>query len=124
MTVAAAVFSAAQALTERLAFSRYRQGREDKLHEDLAGVLTRKAYDFAREVSLTPRDRIDFLVEGGIGIECKARASKRPIFRQLQRYAESPAIDALILVTGTAMGLPAALNGKPVFYVSLGRASL
>jgi hypothetical protein len=54
----------------------------------------------------------------------EARYGKRAIYRQLERYAAQPQIAALILVTGTAMGLPAAIGGKPVFIVSTGRASL
>lgn len=76
-----------------------------------------------REVRLAPGERIDFMVDD-IGIEAKVKCGRRAIYRQLQRYAEKDRINALILITGTALGLPPTINGKPVFYVSLGRASL
>jgi len=83
-----------------------------------AGILAE------REVRLAPGERIDFLVAGGIGIEAKARCQPRAIFRQLERYAKREQITALILVTGTACGLPATIGGKPAFFVSVGRTAL
>lgn len=103
---------------------RFRQGDEYRLHEDLAEHLIKAGIAFKREVRLSPGNRIDFLCDGGLGIECKARARKREVFRQLERYAAEDAISALILVTGTALGLPADIAGKPLFYVPLGRTAL
>ena len=79
---------------------------------------------YEREVRMGPNSRIDFMVVGGIGIEVKTRCPRRQIHRQLTRYAEHPDVTALILVTGTFTGLPETLNGKPVYMVSNGRASL
>lgn len=103
---------------------RYRQGSEAHLQEDVGQHLGQAGVWFEREFVLSPGERIDFMLDEGIGIECKVRAGKRAIFRQLERYAALDAIRALILVTGTAMGLPALIGSKPVFYVSLGRCSL
>lgn len=110
-------------VTAHLRGGRYRQGDEFLLHEDLASRLG-GTVAFEREVVLGPGERIDFLCAGGIGIECKARATRKAIYRQLGRYARHDRIQSLILVTATALGLPAMIEGKPVFYVSLGRASL
>ena len=101
-----------------------RVSTEAQLHESISGVLADAGISFARESRLSPGDRIDFLCEGGIGIEVKARCDRRSIFRQLTRYAASDKIEALILVTGTAIGLPAFINDTPVFLVSTGRAAL
>ena len=103
---------------------RFRQGDEFRLHDDLATHLERGEVSFEREFRLSPGNRIDFLCAGGTGIECKARARKREVYRQLERYAEEEVISALILVTATAMGLPAEINGKPLFYIPLGRSAL
>ena len=46
------------------------------------------------------------------------------MLRQLQRYAEHDAIEALMLITATATGMPSEINGKPVRVVSLGAAWL
>ncbi len=90
--------------------------------------LRTAGWPFTREVPLAPGDRIDFVVsdpgEPGIGIEVKLRTggSKREIFGQLERYAKAPRISALVLMTNLSMGLPPEIGGKPLFYVSLGRA--
>lgn len=107
-----------------IARGRYRQGDEFALHADLDARLTRAGIEFEREVRLSPGNRIDFLFPNGVGIECKARARKRDTYRQLERYADEPRITGLILVTATPVGLPQHINGKPLFYIPLGRTSL
>lgn len=79
---------------------------------------------FEREVRMGVKSRIDFMVQGGIGIEVKTRCPRRQIHRQLWRYATHADVTALILVTGTFTGLPETMNEKPVFLVSSGRAAL
>lgn len=84
---------------------------------------------FAREARLDPLDRPDFMVPvpglGGVAIEVKHRRAKAtPTLRQLTRYAGHGEVAAIILATGWPMPMPAALNGKPVHVVSLGRAWL
>lgn len=111
-------------LVHHLRRQRYRVGQEIWLQDDIEASLRFLQIAFEREARMTARDRIDFLVEGGIGIEAKTRCPPRQIFRQLERYAEQDAIASLILITGTAMGLPEAVKGKPLFLVSTGRASL
>jgi hypothetical protein len=111
-------------LTAILRRGRYHIGREAFLQQSIAGVLEAAGVAFESEVRLGPANRIDFLAAGGIGIEAKVRYPKRAIYRQLQRYAEVEQITALILVTATALGVPPAINGKPIFYVSIGRTAL
>lgn len=103
--------------------TRVRVGSEALLQEDIAAALTRAELTFDREARLGPAERIDFLV-GGVGIEAKVKCPKRSIFRQLERYAAHAQVSSLILVTNTAMGLPSEIAGKPLFFVSTGRASL
>lgn len=111
-------------LTTFLRRWRYSIGNEAALQLSLADALTTAGATFEREVRLGPADRIDFMVEGGIGIEAKVRYPKRQIYRQLERYAAREQVTSLILVSCTALGLPRALNGKPIFIVSVGRSSL
>jgi FtsP/CotA-like multicopper oxidase with cupredoxin domain len=103
---------------------RFAVSREVHLQVSIADALTAGGFPFEREARLAPGERIDFLVDARIGIEAKTRCDKRKIYRQLERYAKIDAVEALILVTGTAMGLPGTINGKPLFYVSLGRSGL
>lgn len=110
-------------LVHHLRRQRYRVGQELWLQDDIGSALATAGVSFEREMRLAPGERIDFLVAGGIGIEAKTRAAPRQIYRQLERYARLDAITALILISGTATGLPADMMGKPLFYISTGRAS-
>lgn len=79
----------------------------------------------SREHRLGDGDIPDFLIEGRYVIEVKMKgARKAAIYRQLDRYAAHPDVQAIILVTNLAMGLPPTINGKPTFIVNLGRAWL
>jgi hypothetical protein len=113
----------ASVITVLLRRTRMRVANEAALQTSIEDALVAATVPYTREHRLSPADRIDFLC-GRVGIEAKARYNKRAIYRQLERYAAHDAIDALILVTGTAMGLPAEIGGKPVYIVSTGRASL
>lgn len=89
-------------------------GNESELQLAIAERFTQAGVAFEREVSLSRVDRIDFLV-GGIGIEVKTKGAENAIVRQLARYAQSPRVDALVLVTTRwTLSLPADLGGKPV----------
>lgn len=111
-------------ITAILRRARLPLGNEGALQDALGRALERAGVSFEREVRISATDRIDFLAAGGVGIEAKARYPRRAIYRQLERYAQQPSITALILVTGTAIGLPEAINEKPIYHVSIGRASL
>ncbi|MEN5084281.1 hypothetical protein ABE438_17510 [Bosea sp. TWI1241] len=76
-----------------------------------------------RENNLGDGDIIDFLVDG-VGVEIKIKGQRRAIFRQCQRYCAHDSIQALVLATNAAMGLPTTIAGKPVFVASLGRGWL
>lgn len=97
---------------------------EIDLQDKLFGLIVAWGYIVEREVRLSPKDRIDFLVNETIGIEVKIKGSKRAIYRQLQRYAEIDQLQRVILVSAVALGLPEMINGKPITLVSLGGAWL
>jgi len=101
--------------------ARVRASTESELHGYLHGALDKQYGKLVRsEVRLTAADRIDFMV-GRIGIELKIKGSLSDVTRQLHRYAQSPDVDALLLVT-TRMKLrhmPPTMNGKPVLVAVL-----
>lgn len=113
-------------LVTKLRLCRYTLGTEVHLQQSVAENLRHLVGEiqFKAEAKIGPRERIDFLVAGSIGIECKLKYNRRQIFRQLQRYQGCDGITALILITNTAMGLPKDINGTPLYYVSLGRSFL
>jgi hypothetical protein len=98
---------------------RLRATPESALQASIESVLNTMGVDFGREVKLSPADRPDFMC-GDVVLEAKAKYPKRSIYRQLERYAAHERVGAIILVTGTAMGMPAEINGKPVYVVSIG----
>ena len=101
----------------------YRFNSEEELQEGLAIALKHSGVDCAREVVLTPRDRIDFLV-GNVGIEVKIKGGISGLTEQLFRYTALPQIAALVVVVGknTLGNLPRKLNGKPIQIVRVSRA--
>lgn len=100
---------------------------EVDLHADMARVMAAAGIRFRREVTLTypapatARGRIDFLTDNGAGIEVKVAGSLAAATRQLLRYAHSPDVRALLLVTTVAAhrGIPQVLAGVPVTLHSL-----
>jgi hypothetical protein len=103
-----------------IAAHRFAHATEAELQEGLAEVLTRAGYSVEREARLSARDRVDLLVDR-VGIEVKVDGSAGNVVRQLERYADSEDLDALVLASSRRhhLAMPAALNGKPVVVVSL-----
>lgn len=99
-------------------------GRELDLQKEIANQFTRDGIPYEREVKLGPRNVIDFLVAGGIGIEVKKGKprSTRIVMAQVERYAAFDAVKAIIVVVeGKLQGLShgSTKHGKPVRYVGL-----
>lgn len=91
----------------------------------LASIFTDHGIVFEREKRLTGRDIVDFLIQDGVAVEVKLHGAKKmSVFRQLRRYAAHSEVNALVLVTNLSMGLPPEIDGKPVYYASLGEAWL
>lgn len=98
MTQPGGTLTAADRIVATLRSARFVHVDEDELQRGIAEVLSRAEIAFEREVRLSDRDRIDFLV-GGLGIEVKLAGSARSVRRQLERYAASSRVEALLLVT-------------------------
>ena len=96
------------------------QSNEIAVQEKISDLLKSHGVKHKREVVLGPGDRPDFMLEGGVAIEVKLKASKRTIYRQCERYCEYDAVKALILVSATAIGFPEEINGKSTWVASLG----
>lgn len=99
-------------------------GSEADFQVAVAEVLTRGNYTYSREHDLGDAGRIDFFLPAvGLGLELKVQGSPSDVARQLLRYAQSPEIAALVLITGRARlgALPPTLNGKPLFVAGLWR---
>ncbi|WIX32556.1 hypothetical protein QO259_17355 [Salinicola sp. JS01] len=114
---------AASLLCSFLAAQRIDAVVEKRAQADLESALIAGGWRFSREHRLSDRDIPDFLVkveDVAVVIELKIRAQRKRIYRQLERYALHDSVDAVVLLTGTAMQLPLEINGKPARVASLG----
>ncbi len=94
---------------------------EYDIHAAVARALSDAGLDYEHEYRLGPRRRIDFRA-GRIGIEVKkGRPATSELTRQLRKYLESDALDAVIVVTQRVTALPETICGKPVRLISLNR---
>ena len=97
---------------------------EKVLQGEISEVLDQEGIAHRREVRLNDKDIIDFIFDGGIGMEVKIKGQKLAIYRQLKRYATSDQINQLILLTSVSMGTPGVIEGKPTSVLSLSKAHL
>lgn len=94
----------------------FRFENEAELQAGIAIALAEHRIAFEREVVLSGRDRIDFVV-GTVGIEVKLKVGTNEVIRQLHRYAQHGALSSLILVTSSlrlASSIPHEMNGKVI----------
>lgn len=121
MTVVPTAMHAVDMVTAAIRGHRYHYADEYRLQEGLTLAITAAGLPVRREVRLTPTDRIDLLTVR-VGVEVKVAGTPDAVLRQLQRYATSPQVDALVLVTTRArhQSLPRVVGGKPLTVVYLG----
>lgn len=105
---------------------RFRVHSEEELQRAIAQVLRSVTLDAREYVRLSKADVIDIMVDR-VGVELKVDGSYALVARQLHRYAQSDAVDALILVTTRSSHLRLnglEMNGKclRVFYLSMSAA--
>lgn len=83
------------------------------------------AFGFIRHHQFDKTSIPDFFEpELGIAIEVKIKGSKIDIYKQCERYCKFEEVKMLILCTNKAMGFPKELNGKPCYYINIGKAWL
>jgi hypothetical protein len=98
---------------------------EKKLQIEIAGAFAAYGIECTREVHLDKNNIVDFMIDGfAIEIKIRTKVSAMQIYRQLERYCAFPEVEALMLMTSKAMSLPDAINGKPVYVLSLSRTQL
>lgn len=96
---------------------------EKRAQAELAVVFADAGIIAEREVVLSPRDIVDFMVDG-VAIELKIKGSRKAIYRQLERYAEHDRVHEILLLTSRCMSLPDTINGRPAAVGSLSLAWL
>jgi hypothetical protein len=96
---------------------------EAEIYAMIARELDAEKMHYAREVKLGPRNRIDFIVAGRIGIETKkGKPNSKDVAAQIERYCVSPMIGELILVVErNVFQHVVSASGKPVHYIALNK---
>ncbi len=101
---------------------------EKNAQQQLETALTNAGFNFSREHHLSATDIADFLVllDGeSIVVELKGKVKNRKaVYRQLERYTEHSDVSSIILLTASSMRLPAQINSKPAYVVSIGEGWL
>jgi hypothetical protein len=113
----------AEALIRLVTGYKYMVAAEHEFQNGVAQVLELHGISHWREHDLGEEfGRIDFYLPATrIGMELKVKGSPSEVLRQLHRYALSPEIDALVLLTGRSRlsVAPAEINRKPVLSAAL-----
>lgn len=108
-------------IAEYLQGFRFRFVTEKDLQDGIEAALREGRFSYRREVTISERDRPDFLLDGGVAIEVKIKGSLSELLRQAARYVEHPDVIG-ILVVGSPHWLPRVpetLCEKPVQSVRL-----
>ena len=110
------VLAALRALRVPLSMDEY------ELQARVAAALAGAGLAYEKEARLAPRCRADFLSQGGVLVEVKRGAVRRPLLLdQLRRYAALPEVASLVVVTERTVDLPRRVGGKPCAVVALNR---
>lgn len=96
---------------------------EYTLQETIARQFTRDGIAFAKEFQLGTRNRIDFLLPGGIGVEVKkGKPYAEEVMAQVDRYCRFDQVTRLVLVVErNVFRYEKSANGKPVHYIALNK---
>lgn len=115
------ILSTLQTLSTTLRAYSFNFRDELELHDLLEQAMAADGWVVEREVKLSEKDRIDFVVHrkdagGVVGVEVKVKASVANVERQLRRYAAHERIEGLLVVSCTIQlkRLPEEIGGKPV----------
>lgn len=94
----------------------YDLSSEKLVQQAMENLLTKHVIPFEREVRLDEKDRIDFLIADGLGIEVKLDGTLTKVTRQLCRYAQHDEIKMLLLITTKPQlaQLPGFFNNKEI----------
>lgn len=112
-----------QKIISILSRSRFLLENEKEAQAEIAQKLLDNGIFATREHQLDSRNIPDFFIDG-IAIEVKIKGNARQIYKQCERYCNFDEVKQLILVTSRSMGFPTSINGKPCYYVNMGKSWL
>jgi hypothetical protein len=116
------VQTSAPQLAELLSGYRFRYDCEKDLQDGIARILTEVGVPFEREVTLGDAGRIDFVVDGRVGVEVKIKGALTAMTIQVHKYTRQDAIEELLIATTRSQlrRVPDHMNGKRVVVAWLG----
>lgn len=86
---------------------------EYELQNKISAQLQEAGIGFKKEFYLGPRNRVDFMVDGGIAIEVKkGKPNKQQVVNQIIRYTRFEEVKAVVLIVETSLEIPGEINGK------------
>lgn len=95
---------------------------EHYIHEQIKKTLTEHGLEYTHEYYLGPRNRVDFLTQGGTAVEVKkGRPNKTSLLKQIERYLSFDNVHSLVVIVEKGMDFPEEVNGKKVLLISLNR---
>lgn len=110
-------------LAKRIPQYRWPVGVELDFQNAIAAWLDRERINYRREYELGGGPIDFYFPDNRIGLELKVKGSQAAVLRQLQRYAQSAEIDAIVLLsshaahTGLLPSVATTLAGKPVHVI-------
>lgn len=98
-------------------------GVEHALQRGIAGRFDADGISYSKEHKLGARNRIDFLIPGGVGVEVKkGKPNSAEVQAQVERYCGFAAVTELVLVVERSVfEYKQSANGKPVHYIALNK---
>lgn len=95
---------------------------EFTLQNMISKLLEQEGIQYYKEYKLAPKNRIDFLIPGGIGIEIKkGKPNQTQVLKQISRYTSFDEINTLILVVERNVDIPNEVNGKKCYSFGLNK---
>jgi hypothetical protein len=95
---------------------------EYDLQDKIAGIFNSAGIGYEKERKLGAGSRVDFLTQSRVAVEVKkGKPNRTRLAVQINRYAEYPDVEAVVIVVETSLRLPITRtdNGKPCAVVGL-----
>ncbi len=106
-----------------LSSHRFPLEKEKETQEAIEKAFVDNSIAYNREYHLDKNSIPDFFIDG-TAIEIKIKGNAKSIFKQCERYCSFEEVKSLVLVTNRSMGFPKEINGKPCYFINLGKAWL
>jgi hypothetical protein len=106
-----------------LSSNRFPLEKEKETQTIMEVRFAEKGIKYNREHRLDADNIPDFFIDG-IAIEIKIKGNAKKIYKQCERYCKFDEVKYLVLATNRSMGFPKEINGKPCYFVNLGKAWL